>query len=203
MDPFVFLQQIIDHAAQNTALLSLTIALGTFFLEDTTTIVVGILAADGVIPVPVAMGSLYAGIFIGDICLYCLGWLAGTNSRLARFVDHDFVVPFRAWLETRYILTIFTARFIPGARLPTYTTTGFFRSPLSTFILVAAGATTIWTTFLFSASYWFGNVSAELGPVRWIVALVILLALFFIGRHNVLAYRSKNNTHVSNTEITD
>ncbi|MCX6790142.1 MAG: hypothetical protein NTV60_01290 [Candidatus Kaiserbacteria bacterium] len=189
-----FLSNFIVTSVTSGALPSLAIILGVFFLEDTTTVIVGVLAADHLITIPHALLSLYGGIIIGDIGLYCLGYLASTHPRLARYVDHDFIAPFRAWLETRFVLTVFTARFIPGARLPTYTASGFFRSPLSVFIVTSIGATSIWTTFLFSASYWFGNVTTGwMGPVRWGIALLFLLALFFVGRHNILAYRAKRD----------
>lgn len=191
MPTIPFLSAFISDPATGAVSLSLAIIIGTFFLEDTTTIVVGVLAADGIIPIPLALFSLYAGIIIGDIALYCLGWLASKHSRLAKYMDHDFTAPFRAWLETRYVLTIFSARFIPGARFPTYTTTGFFRSPLSTFILIAIGATSIWTTLLFSASFWFGSfTSGWVSHVRWGIAGAVLIGLFLIGRHNLLAYRN-------------
>lgn len=191
---FSFLSLLIGGSVGNTALLSLTIILGTFILEDPTTVIVGVLAADGIISVPVALISLYTGIVVGDIGLYCLGWLASTHPRLKHYADHEFLAPFRVWLETRYILTIFSARFIPGSRFPTYTASGFFRSPLSTFILTAIVATSLWTTLLFCISYWFGNFTSEwIGSARWIIAIVFLLALFFIARHNLLAYRAKKN----------
>lgn len=191
---FSFLSNLIGGLVGSTMLLSLVIMLGTFVLEDTTTVIVGLLAADHVIGVPLALFSLYAGIVLGDIGFYCLGWLASTSPRLKHYIDNDFTAPFRTWLETRYVLTIFTARFIPGSRLPTYTASGFFRSPLSTFVLTAMLATSVWTTFLFSASYWFGTSTSNwLGPVRWGIAFVFLLLLFFIARHNLRAYRAKKN----------
>lgn len=191
MPHFSWLYAFISGSATGTFSVAIAIIFGTFFLEDPTTIIVGVLSADGVIPVPLALASLYAGIVLGDVGLYCLGWLASTHPRLARYVDHDFTAPFRTWLETRFVLTIFTARFIPGARFPTYTSSGFFRSPLSSFILIAIGATSIWTTFLFSASYWFGSLTAAwVVPVRWSIAFVALIGLFLIGRHNILKYRA-------------
>lgn len=194
MSPFSFFSHLIGGAVGSTTFLALAIIFGTFFIEDPTTILVGVLAADGIIPVPLALFCLYTGIVLGDIGLYFLGRLASTHPRLRRYVDHEFVAPFRAWLESRYVLTIFSARFIPGARLPTYTSSGFFRSPLSTFIIVAIGATSIWTTILFSVSYWFGNfTSTWVGPVRWGIAAVFLLALFLIGRQHLLAHRAKKN----------
>jgi membrane protein DedA with SNARE-associated domain len=165
------LSQFIVGSITSGALPSLAIILGVIFLEDTTVVIVGMLAADKILTIPHALTSLYAGIILGDIGLYSLGYLASSHPKLARYVDHEFVAPFRSWLETRFVLTVFTARFIPGARLPS-----------------------IWTTFLFFASYWFGNITAGwMGPVRWGIALAFLLALFLIGRHNVLAYRAKKD----------
>lgn len=194
MNESLFISNLIAGSASSAALLALLIIVGVIFLEDTTVVVVGMLAADGLLSIPLALSSLYAGIVIGDIGLYCLGRLASTHPRLAHYVDHDFTAPFRAWLETRFVLTVFTARFIPGARLPAYTASGFFRSPLSIFMITAIGATSIWTTFLFSASYLFGNLTAGwVGPARWGIALGFLIALFLIGRHNVLAYRARRD----------
>lgn len=191
MHHFQFLYLFIDSAVQHPALLVLAIMLGVFVLEDPTTLIVGLLAADGIIPIPLALASLYAGIVLGDIVLYSIGWLASAHPRLARYVDHEFAAPFRAWLETRYILTVFSARFIPFARFPTYTSSGFFRSPLSTFIIVVTAAASVWTTLLFFAAYWFGSLTASyLGPVRWGVAFLVLLILFFAGRHNLFAHRA-------------
>src|SRR3989338_1340347 len=104
---------LIDGSITSGALPSLAIILGVIFLEDTTVVVVGMLAADKLITISHGLLSLYAGIVIGDIGLYCLGYLASTHPRLARYVDHDFIAPFRAWLETRFVLTVFTAPFIP------------------------------------------------------------------------------------------
>ena len=187
-----FLFNFIGGAVGSTLLVSLAIALGTFFLEDTTVVIVGMLAADGIISIPLALLSLYAGIIFGDIVFYCIGYLASTHPRLARYVDHDFIAPFRAWLESRFVLTIFSARFIPGSRIPTYTASGFFRSSLSTFIATVTVAMSIWTTFLFFVSYWFGSLTSTwMGPVRWGIALLFLLALFLIGRHNLKSYQAK------------
>jgi membrane protein DedA with SNARE-associated domain len=194
MSPFAFFSKLIIASVTSGALPSLAIILGVIFLEDTTTVIVGVLAADKTITIAHGLLSLYAGIIIGDIALYSLGYLASTRERLAHYVDHDFIAPFRAWLETRFVLTVFTARFIPGARMPTYTASGFFRSPLSTFLLTTTCATSIWTTFLFFASYWFGNAtSGWMGPARWGIALVFIIALFLLGRHNILAYRAKKD----------
>lgn len=194
MSPVPFISNLIGGAVGGSVSLPLAIILGTFILEDPTAVIVGMLAANGTIGIPIALVSLYAGIILGDIGLYCLGWFASTHPRLKLYGDHEMALPFRTWLETRFVLTIFWARFIPGSRLPTYAASGFFRSSLSKFILTAVVATSVWTTFLFFASFWFGNItSGWLAYERWSIAGVFLLALFLIGRHNLLAYQAKKN----------
>ena len=190
----LFLFDFIGGALGSQILLSLVIVLCALVLEDLTIILVGVLAADGLIAIPLALFSLYVGVILGDIGFYSLGRLARTHPRLARYVEHDFVASLRAWLESRYVFTIFSARFIPGSRFPTYTASGFFRAPFPTFLLTSIVAISIWTTALFSASYWFGSLSSKwLIHVRWGIALLFLLAVFFIARHNLRAYRAKKN----------
>lgn len=195
MVPPLFLLHFIDGAVGSALLLSLAIIVGTFILEDPTTVIVGVLAADGVISVPLALLSLYTGVILGDIGFYWLGWLASTHPRLGRYVDHDLIAPIRTWLESRYVLTVFSARFIPGSRLPTYAASGFLRSPFSTFVLTAVVATSIWTTILFSISYGYGSVTGQwfVGQ-RWSLAVIFVLILFFIAHHNLKFLRSTRQT---------
>jgi membrane protein DedA with SNARE-associated domain len=193
MSPFLFLYHFIDGAVGGTVIiLSLTIVLCAFILEDATTVIVGVLVADGLIPLSLALISIYTGIIIGDVVLYSLGSLARTHPRLAHYIDHDFTAPFRLWLEGRYALTILSGHFVPGLRFTTYIASGFFRLPLSTYILMAIVGSLLWETILFSAAFWFGNFTSQwIGFVRWGIALAFLIIPFLIGRHNLLAYRAK------------
>ena len=192
MSPFILLSSLIDSAVGNIVVLPFIIILGALFSEDATSVILGILAADGVISIPVAFPALFVGIVLGDSGIYLLGRLASTHPRLERYVNHDFLAPFREWLTKRYVLTVFSACFIPGSRFLTYVACGFFRTRFSTFLLTAVAATSIWTTILFSASYWFGSFTSDwLAHLRWGIAAIFLLSIFFIGRHNLHAYRAR------------
>ena len=195
-----FLSHIANGTTDGTLLLSLAIILCAFVLEDLTTVIVGVLAADGLISVPLALLSLYIGIALGDAVLYSIGLFARSHPRFAQYIEHDFTIPLRSLLDKRYTLIILLSHFVPGLRFTTYTASGFFGYPLTSFIpLAIAGGLLIGTT-LFFASYWFGNVTSEwLGPVRWGIAGVFLFMLFFIGRHTLFAYRTEKNG--SNTGI--
>lgn len=191
---FLFLSHLIDGSVDSTVLLPLAIILCAFLIEDLATVIVGVLAADGIISVPAALLFLYIGIFIGDMVLYSLGVLARTHQRLAHYIDHDFTAPFRSWLGNRYALTVFSGHFIPGLRLTTYLASGFFRYPLRTYIPMAIAGGLFLEITLFSISYWFGSLtSGWVSHMRWGIAGAFLLIIFFIGRHNLLAYRAKRN----------
>lgn len=161
------------------------IIIGTFILEDATTILAAIMVADGIVPLAAALGGLYAGVILGDLGLYGLGRLASGNGRGERYGRHRLLAPFRIWLDTRLILTVFAVRFIPGLRLPTYTASGFLRLHFPRFAITVIAATTIWTTLLFLGSWHFGAATAEsLGHWRWVIGLGIAGLIFLIGRAN-------------------
>lgn len=182
----------------STLLLSLAIILCALFFEDITTVVVGVLAADGILSVPIAFISIYIGIALGDTALYSLGWLARTHPRLAHYIDHDFTAPFRSWLEHNYAFKVFSGHFVPGLRFTTFAASGFFRFPLRTYIPMAIVGGLILETALFFISYWFGSFSSRwMGEVRWGIAGIFLLVLFFIARHNILMYREKRDEMLS------
>lgn len=191
---FPFLTEFIEAVIGSMLLLPLVVILCAFFFEDATTIIVGLLAADGFIGIPVALISLYLGIVLGDGVLYSLGRLARTHPRLASYIDHDLVAPLKFWLENRYPLTIFSGHFVPGMRFTTYIASGFFRLPFSVFACMAVASSLVWATTLFSISYWFGNLTAGGGPVRWGVAAVFILVLIIAARHNLAAYRAHKNS---------
>lgn len=191
---FTFLSHFIGGEIGSIVLLPLAIILCALILEDLTIVIVGVLAADGILPIPVAVVSLYIGAALGDTALYALGAFARTHPRLAHYIDHDFTAPFRSWLEHSYAFKVFSGHFVPGFRFTTYVASGFFRYPLSTYIPMAiAGGLTL-VTALFTVSYWFGSVtSGVVSHARWGIAGAFLLILFFIGRHNLKAYRAKKN----------
>lgn len=188
----VFLSHLIGGTVDSSVVLALAIILCVLFLEDLTIVIVGVLAADGTVSIPLALISLYTGMMIGDTALYALGSFARTHPRLAHYIDHDFTAPFRSWLEHKYAVKVFSGHFIPGLRFTTFAASGFFHLPFRTYLPMAFTGGLLVGVGLFSVSYWFGSItSGWVGHVRWGIAGAFLIALFFIGRHNLLAYRAK------------
>ena len=124
------------------------IVLGTFVLEDPTTVATGLLVAEGRVPAAVGVCALFTGIFLGDLGLDLIGrllgdrlqqwgWLCGSasESRRARLRD---------WIERRGWAAILASRFVPGTRVPLYVGAGAVGAPAGRFAARTCGAVLIW-----------------------------------------------------------
>ncbi len=159
------------------------ILLGTFVLEDAATILAAMDVQVGQVTLAVAIVSLYLGIVLGDVGLYGLGRLAVITPWARRWAPPERFGRSREWLQTHVVKVVFVSRFLPGARLPTYTACGYFRTSLSHFALAAIGATLIWTTLLFGVSLHLGRYLAEhLGVWRWAGMAGFALTVVLAGR---------------------
>jgi membrane protein DedA with SNARE-associated domain len=135
------------------------------------------------IALPVALVSLYIGIVLGDMGLYGLGRLASEVQWARRLIPEQRQFSGREWLNRHVFKVVFIARFLPGVRLPTYTTCGFLHASFARFALAATGATLIWTSALFAVSIRLGDVLMQhLGAWRWAGAAVFILAIVVVGR---------------------
>ena len=165
------------------AIQGLLILLGTFVLEDAATILAAMDVQVGKVGLWVALVALYLGIVLGDLGLYGLGRLAVATPWARRWVPPERFGRSRDWLQTHVIKIVFISRFLPGARLPTYTACGYFRASLSQFALAAIGATLIWTTLLFSVALHVGSyMAAHLGVWRWAGMAGFALTVVLAGR---------------------
>ncbi|MGD0192200.1 MAG: VTT domain-containing protein [Rhizomicrobium sp.] len=159
---------------------ALAIAVAVLFQEDVTTVVVGMMAADGLVPIPLAMLSLIVGTLLNDFGLYGIGRLAITHPRLHRWVEHEKRLPLRAWLNGRLIPTVMAVQFMPGLRLPTYIACGFFSLSFRRFAIAILPAVVVWSPLAFTCSYFYGEFTAKLiGVWQWPIAIVAVIGVGF------------------------
>jgi membrane protein DedA with SNARE-associated domain len=170
--------RIAGHDAVPQALLIIG---GTFILEDATTVVTAMTVQTGAVGMVLALVSLYAGVALGDLGLYGLGYAAARSGLFRRWVPSVRVG--RDWLQANLLKTVFVSRFLPGARLPTYTACGFLGANFTRFACVAVVATLVWTSLLFAVSLRIGQVLIDhLGPWRWVGMAGFALTMVFVGR---------------------
>lgn len=174
---------LLKSAGVHPLLQALAIILGTFVLEDAATVLAAMQVQDGKIDWVVALGALYVGIVLGDFGLYGLGRLAALAPRVRRLLPDDRRRRGREWLEQRVFRVVFVSRFIPGARLPTYTSCGYLKASFGRFAVAAVLATSVWTTLLFILSRHVGDLLiAHFGTWRWAGAIVFALFIVLMGR---------------------
>lgn len=159
------------------------IIVGTFVLEDAATVIAAMQAGDHHVAMAVALLALFVGIVLGDLGLYALGRLSARIKWLARFLPPHRQEAIRGWLDGRVFKVVFASRFLPGLRLPTYTTCGFVGADFKQFTLAAVIATTCWTSLLFAASLIVGNfLMAHFGAWRWAGAAGFVVFVILAGR---------------------
>jgi membrane protein DedA with SNARE-associated domain len=181
--PSLSVAALLASAGANPLLQGIVIILATFVLEDAATVLAAMRVEDGQMAMPVALGALYVGIVLGDLGLYGLGWLAARLPWAARMVPPPRLEAGREWLRGRVFKVVFISRFIPGARLPTYTTCGFLGAGWRRFAAATAVATLIWTSLLFGLSLRVGALMIEhLGHWRWAGAVGFAVAIVLLGR---------------------
>ncbi|HJS86102.1 MAG TPA: VTT domain-containing protein [Acetobacteraceae bacterium] len=180
-------------AQHHPALQVFVIIFATFILEDAATVLAGMQAADGSLSVPVALGSLYVGIVLGDLGLYGLGRLAALIPFVRRLLPPQRTETVQAWLQGRVFRVVLISRFLPGVRLPTYTTCGYLGANLRQFTLATMVATLFWTSGLFALSMRAGSfLMAHYGAWRWAGAVGLVVALVVAGRLATVLSRGKN-----------
>ncbi len=186
------ISEVFAFAQAHPAFQAFAIIFATFILEDAATVLAGMQAADGSLSIPVALGALYVGIVAGDLGLYGLGRLAAHIPRVRRWLPPQRTETVRAWLSGRVFRVVLISRFLPGVRLPTYTTCGFLGANLRRFTAATMVATLFWTSGLFALSMRAGQFLMDhFGVWRWAGAACLVVFMVIAGR---LAARQSRRT---------
>jgi membrane protein DedA with SNARE-associated domain len=173
--------EVLLFLGSSPAAIALAIIATTFVLEDAATVSAALLAAAGLITLPLALAALITGIFVGDLGLYALGSLARSRAWARAYVGDKRIERGRLWLSRRLSGALIGARFLPGFRLPVYTASGFLGVPLKSFAAITGAACLVWTGLIFGLVFAFGAMApAALGSWKWAAGAVVL-ALVLAG----------------------
>jgi membrane protein DedA with SNARE-associated domain len=177
----------------------LGIVLGTFVSEDLTCIATGLLIREGALGWWTGSLACFVGIYLGDLGLWLLGYVAGRRALTWRWVKSrlpaDPAGRLDRWFEEKGWIAILAARFLPGTRLPLYLVAGIFgrkadRFALWTFIaafvwtpLLVGGVALLGTEFVQFVEIWFG--------AGWI-AFIVTACTFYLATRVVRALAEKH-----------
>jgi len=171
------LMAFLEAYSSDPLVLAVTLAAATLLTEDGALIAGSLLVGSAVAPPLLVIPALAAGILIGDIGLYLLGWTARTNSFLRKRLPVHKSRGLRKWMKGKETPVLFFSRFTPGTRLLTYLSFGFLKLSLPHFILVMSIAAIIWVTgMVLFVSEVQQALSMLGGPLAAIAALITAAA---------------------------
>lgn len=179
---------LIESVAGSQLLLALVLFGATFVAEDLATVAAGIVVARLDAPPAGALAAVILGTAIGDLALYATGrW--GRNTRMGiRLRERPDVRKAEHWVAARVLWLVFTARFMPGFRLPVFTASGLVSAPALPVAASVAITTPIWTTALFETARRAGSGGAEqLVQTALFAAAFIALTIIAAKRRAKLA----------------
>lgn len=139
------------------------IMLGTFILEDPTSIAVGLFIKAGQIDPFVGGFAVLFGIFLGDFGLYLLGSVIGRRALrwkpVAAWAPTRQIDKLGAWFDDKGWKAMLASRFIPGSRLPLYIAAGVTGSRPGRFMLWTLMAVCIWVPVILFTVILLGNAA--------------------------------------------
>jgi membrane protein DedA with SNARE-associated domain len=177
--------QYIQASLDKPSAAALAITAGVFVQEDVTTVAVGMMAADLLVPIPLAMASLTVATVLNDFAMYGIGRFAFLVPSLRRWVESRNRLSLRASLDHRLVSTVVTTQFLPGMRLPIFAACGFFKLSFPRFAAAVICVTPVWSPLVFTCAYFYGLYALTwFGIARWPIALILVLILAMAGmRH--------------------
>ena len=172
---------LLQSVAGQPLLFAGLIILTTFVLEDLAITAAALITAQTDISFIVPLSALFIGIILGDIGLYALGKYTGHFPILQRFKDKEKIKKAGVLLDKNLTLSIFTSRFIPGMRLPTYLAVGIYDIPFKRFLRAVIVAVFIWSSIVFYLFYTIGEAAQDMmGPFKY-YGIAFAILLFLIG----------------------
>ncbi|MEO0410694.1 MAG: VTT domain-containing protein [Pseudomonadota bacterium] len=161
----------------------LAVVVATFILEDVAIVATALLASTDMMAPSAGLIALLVGIVLGDLGLFGIGYGAARLPMLRKYVDTRAAQRIRRIGTNRPFSLVFTTRFVPGMRLPTYTSLGYVGASFWKFLQAVLFAVGVWTVSVYSAVFFLGqSVLADLGPWKYAAIGLALAAVFLIER---------------------
>jgi len=158
-----------------------TFVLGPFVQEDAAVVGAATFATmAGKSPVA-AFGAVLSGLILSDVWKYWAGRLARTHRFAKKFAEKPGVMAARDNVVNRLGVTLMTARFVPGTRIPLYVASGFFNAPFHRFFLYMSASAVLYVSIVFTAFYALGAVAGEAAkdylPLVGVVMVATILSI--------------------------
>jgi len=162
------------------------IFLTPFIQEDAAVIGAATASISGAGAPVLIFATILAGLTASDVWKYWLGWAARRYDWAHKFAEKPGVSVAGKLVDQELVKTLFTARFVPGTRIPTYLACGFFLTPYVRFVLWVMATAMVYVTIMFGLFHIVGEVAGEQAKF-WLPAIAVTVVggyiLFRYLRH--------------------
>jgi membrane protein DedA with SNARE-associated domain len=180
-----------------TLLNCLTLFLETFVQEDLAILSGSVMVTNETLSFAAVLISLIAGLIIGDIIIYGIGWLSRKVPWLYRKVYSGKVENAKTKIHDNLISALIFVRFVPGLLFPTYIACGFTGVSFKRFIFTTGITGTAYTVVFLAILVKLGEaLIPTIGHWLWIIILATMLLFItyrFLKQRRLAAATTNNS----------
>ncbi len=170
--------------------------IGFFLPGDSLLFVVGLLVAQGSIPLPIGLAALIltAAAILGNMTGYWIGAKAGPtlfNKPDSRFFKKEYVEKSHEFFEKYGASAIILARFVPIVRTFITAIAGVARMDYRKFVLYSAIGGALWAAGITFAGYYLGTIPFIKNNLEAMILAVVVLSVVPIIIEVIRSRRAK------------
>ena len=170
------------------------VAVAPFIQEDAAIISAAAAAAAGAGSTQLLFMTLIIGLSISDLWKYWLGRAGHTHKWGRQFAEKPGVAAAREKVVSRLGLSLVTARFVPGTRIPLYIACGFFKAPFWKVAVFVIFSAILYAAIAFTLFHLLGDMAGErIHAYAPIVAIVVVAFVVTYVATNAWMQRSKTS----------
>jgi membrane protein DedA with SNARE-associated domain len=169
--------------------------LGLPIPEEVPIILAAVLARNEQMTPPLALASCLAGVLLGDLVVYFLGFFYGEKvislPITRRLITRQREAQIKGYFHRHGFKILVSGRFVPGFRTAAYLTAGILKLPTLKLILIDLVAASLTTLLMFGLGYAFAHqIQKGIREVQqWVtIAVAIGIALWLLIRY----YRARH-----------
>jgi membrane protein DedA with SNARE-associated domain len=179
------------------ALILILGGLGLPIPEEAPIIVAAVLSRNGNLTWPLALASCLAGVLLGDMLVYFLGFFYGEKvlslPLTRRLLTRQRETQIKGYFHRHGFKILVSGRFVPGFRTAAYLTAGILKLPPLKLLLTDLVAASLSTLFMFGLGYAFAyQIQKGIHEVQqWVTVLVaVVVVIFLLERYRRAKKRS-------------
>jgi len=179
------------------ALILILGGLGLPIPEEAPIILAAVLSRNETLTWPLALASCLAGVLLGDLVVYFLGYFYGEKVLslpiTRRLLTRQREAQIKGYFHRHGFKILLSGRFVPGFRTAAYLTAGILKLPTVKLVLTDLLAASLSTCFMFGLGYAFAHqIQKGIQDVQhWLTLLAALgVAVFLLIRYYRAQHRA-------------